>query len=350
MGFREEKIGELEGQKQRLLDMMRANREQQRSELSDARKITLQEEAMQLKREYDNCVANLERLRKGERLHIPPDRLRSDLVTSLHRKLPLIDFDAAEITFKELLGQFQDCDGAIVLVQSSEHRMGTLYLHRVRELLISKGGIHPFPAITFTSNDKTTKDELISRMCQSIGLSDWNTQDKDASLLVQVAQRLLNAVDAGRTLFLEISCEEMDPTFIKWLIHDFWAIFKNELIQIGHQKGRLRVVILLVTHFEFECDDELIPYICRELHMFRNQMIFEISLLTQWEENFIKNWLFEQLADELDYYGYPRSDLPNLARRVMQLSNGMPRQVCNEFTGTTLDWLINRLIPSTIAS
>ncbi len=349
MGSREEKIAELETQKQGLFEKIRANREHQRSEMSDARKITLQEEAMQLGRDHKFCVTEIERLRKGGRLQISPERLRSDLVTALHRKLPLIDFDAAEKAFKELLGQFQDCDGAIVLVQSSEHRMGTLYLHRVRDLLISKGGIHPFPTITFTNNDKTTKDELISRMCQSVGLSDWDRQEKDTSLLVQVSQRLLNAVDAGRTLFLEIDCEEMDPAFVKWLVHDFWTIFKNELIQIGHQKGRLRVVMLLVTHFEFECNDELIPYICRELHMLQDQMIFEISLLTQWEEEFIRNWLFEQLADELDYYGFPRADLPNLAHRVMQLSNGMPRQVCNEFMGTTLDWLMNRLIPSTVA-
>ena len=115
------------------------------------------------------------------------------------------------------------------------------------------------------------------------------------------------------------------------------------MAQICLRKSRLRVIILLTAHFEVDCDDDLMSCICRELSTFQNQMMFEISLLAQWHEKQIKDWLYEQLAEELTYHGYPPSEFPKLAQRVMKYANGIPRQVCNEFTGTTLDWLINCL-------
>jgi len=227
MGYIQEKIAELEQEKDSLLRQIKAVYQQDREELNEAKKVVLNETLMRLKNEYSRCVTTIERLKKGERPDIPPDRLRVDLANALHRKFHLIDFDDAEGAFKRLLAQFQDCDGAVVLVQSSQHRMGTLYTQRVRELLNSKGGIHPFPAISFAS-DEATKNELISRICQSAGISFTDTALETSDRLIQMAQVLLEAIDDGRTLLIEINCEDIDSIFLKSVDHELFTTNRLE--------------------------------------------------------------------------------------------------------------------------
>jgi hypothetical protein len=333
----EQKIRELESERDRVKAQYQAATKQARQTPDAVVEEKMSQQAEDLKQKWNELNEKIKLAKKGELVNeLMPDEIRTIIRDIWKSKIHLIDYEIPEKTFRAIVTKLNDDSAALLLVQQSELKMARLYWQRVHEIMKGEGGMCNVIREHFSATDTLTSNEYTNRLVKRFGC-DENSQHKLDAVIV----KLLNHAQPGQVIPIIIECEEVNNEFLYWLANEFW---KKLLTKLSSHWG-VRIVCAVLVAEDVEDEFVLIP--CQEIDEFSCENYFEI-ILHNWEKQQVGYWFKRHdVIAPLINLGIETENLKDfvtqLITKTYKRSDGTPYHIYNNLHGTTIDFVVERL-------
>jgi hypothetical protein len=338
MGVIEDQIAALEKKQQVVMERYKIARAQARETLNASDRPPLNEQAEQLKKEYEDLNREIERLRSGEPPELTPEvlsRFKAELRNAWEADLHWLDYDKPENRLHTLVRVKQQV-AVLLFIQHRIRMKADLYIKRIRKRVFDDGQLRPFIE-DFSQDGRIDPRRFIERWQDSLKIDSAGLESESA--LQQIIQTLQHAVAPGQTLCLEIRVREVSDGFLDWLREGFWRPLVEALL---HPRRDIGVIVLLTTEADLP-QGQMQGEWCCQVAQFDCYKYCEIKL-PKWRQPEIERWLNTYLNGSLRQRHLSQQDAPALAQQVYTYSaKGVPLYAHGYILGTLLTQVIDQL-------